>query len=138
MKMLFKINQFSIFNKNIVHNVNLKNNFYKFPLKTFAIPLSFKNKINSFYKYVHPDVLGATCPNDFRKENERSVQELNSYLDCLDQGTKFDNKNLTFYLAIEQKNKKEEIKITFPKLEIRLEEIKPQTSQSNRVTLQLK
>ena len=119
------------------NNFTLKN-FYNFQKKTFAMPLSFKNKINSFYKFVHPDVLGAKCPDELRKENEKSVQNLNAYLESLDKGTKFEAKNLIFYIALEQKNKKEEVKITFPKFEIKLDEIRQNTSQSNRITLQLK
>lgn len=135
-----KVCFYSFNKKTIFSNKVLRNNqFYNISIKNFAIPLSFKNKINNFYKYVHPDVLGSTCPEDYRKNNEKSVQDLNSYMDCLDKGSKFDAKNLTFYIKIEhKKNKKEEITIIFQKLEIMLEEIKSQTSQSNRVTLQLK
>jgi hypothetical protein len=55
--------------------------------KFFSIPLSFKNKINLLYKTVHPDVLGANCPNDLRKINEKSMQELNLYIESLDKGS---------------------------------------------------
>jgi hypothetical protein len=123
---------------NSIDNSGSKRNLYNFQRKTFAIPLSFKNKINTFYKFVHPDVLGAKCPNELRRENEKSVQNLNAYIESLDKGTKFESKNLLFYIALEQKDKKDETKVTFPKVEIKLDEIKPNTSQSNRATLQLK
>lgn len=121
----------------IVNRGHFKN-FYNIQKRTFAMPLSFKNKINTFYKFVHPDVLGEKCPNELRKENEKSVQNLNAYIESLDKGTKFESKNLLFYIALEQKDNKDETKVTFPKLEIKLDEIKPNTSQSNRGTIQIK
>lgn len=121
--------------------VGVRNNFkfYKFPVKNFALPLSFKNRINSLFKLVHPDVLGSECPDDFRKTNEKSVQDLNAYIETLDKdGNKFENKIITFYVAISQKQKDDSMKVNFPKFEVKLEEIKPNTSKSNKVSLQLK
>jgi hypothetical protein len=134
MKLLFKKYFFT-------NNANYQKDhhtFYKFQIKYFSLPLSFKNKINSFFKIVHPDILGKDCPPEYRRENEKSVQNLNSYLDCLDKGNKFENKNVIFYVAIGQKNKNEEIIISYQKFELKFEDIKIGTAQSNRVTLQLK
>ena len=80
---------------------NFKNtsfNFYNFSKKYFTLPLSFKNKINMFFKHVHPDVLGADCPPEYRKTNEKSVQEINSYLEHIDKGNKFEGKVINFYI----------------------------------------
>ena len=41
-----------------------------------------KNKLNEFFKHVHPDILG-NAPERVREENTRSLKSLNSYLDCV-------------------------------------------------------
>lgn len=117
---------------------NTKNTFYKYTIKHFAISMSFKNKINSLFKHVHPDILGMECPSEFRKTNESSVQDLNNYLESLDKGNKFLNQNIDFYIKIEEKDKNEKLHTTYSKLSVNLEQIDPNTSQTNRITLQLK
>jgi hypothetical protein len=120
--------------------ISSKNVLYKFPVKNFAVPLSFKNKINLFYKHVHPDILGASCPTEYRTTNEKSIQELNSYIDSLDKGIKFENKIIKFYITLEEKDTKNEdkIKTHYSNLELKLEDIKHQSSASNRITIQMK
>jgi len=121
-----------------------KSTLYKIYNKNFntsaGLPLSFKNKINALLKLVHPDVLGKECPSDLRRENEKSVQTLNSYLECLDKGTKFDGQSISFNVSIIHKLKNDELKVDFPKFNMKLDEIKPSNGhlQSNRTALQLK
>ena len=120
------------------HTCNLP--FIKLQKKNFAVTLSFKNKINMFYKHVHPDILGGTCPVEYRTTNEKSMQELNSYIESLDKGVKFESKNLKFYITLEEqdKNNEDKKKINYSTLDLKLDEIKQQTSQSNRITIQMK
>jgi len=93
-----------------------------------------------FYKHVHPDILGGTCPVEYRTTNEKSMQELNSYIESLDKGVKFESKNLKFYITLEEqdKNNEDKKKINYSTLDLKLDEIKQQTSQSNRITIQMK
>ena len=128
----------SIFGNTV--QLSCKNILNKFPVRNFAVALSFKNKINMFYKHVHPDILGATCPNEYRTTNEKSIQELNSYIESLDKGIKYENKIIKFYITLEEKDTKKEdkIKTHYSNLEIKLEDIKHQSSASNRVTIQMK
>jgi hypothetical protein len=92
--------------------------------KTQPQSMTFKNKLNTFYKYVHPDVLGTNCPSDFKKNNERSMQELNSYLDAMEKGESIrDKKELLFYTK--KTEEKGGIDVMYHKLHIYLEEIKP-------------
>jgi hypothetical protein len=107
--------------------------------KNFSLPLSFKTKINTLLKNIHPDILGSNCPNEFRKINERCVQELNSYIECLDKGgAKFENKNLDFYIVTADKTTDDKEKSTFSKLNLTLDEISSKMNQTNRISLQLK
>jgi hypothetical protein len=116
-----------------------KNNFRTFNTRTSGT-FSFKNKINLFYKHVHPDILGSTCPNEYRKINESSVQDLNNYIESLGKmNSKFQNKLIDFYIKIEDLDEdSNKSGISFSKLTINLEKIEPSTLDSNKISLQLK
>jgi hypothetical protein len=117
----------------------LKSNLFKLTFKSFSKnTFSFKNKLNLFYKHVHPDILGSTCPNEFRKINESSVQDLNNYIDSLTKiNSKFENKLIDFYIKIEgQEDSK--TNISFTKISINLEKIEPSQPDSSKINLQLK
>ena len=114
-------------------------NFYKYIKRYFSLPLSFKNKINSFFKYVHPDVLGEDTPDDYRRMNEKSIQEVNSYLENLSETTNFfERKTLYFYVKIEKKLGKENGQNLFEKISIDLENLKPEMTQSNKFAIRSK
>lgn len=116
----------------------------KYYLKRFSTinkpSFSFRNKLNLLYKHIHPDVLGLTCPNEFRSINEKSMQEFNSYVECLEKlNTKFDNKTIDFYIKIEEKDKKEDkINITYSKININLDKIETNISETNKISMQMK
>ncbi len=59
---------------------------------------NLKVKLNKLYKKVHPDVLrGNKIFNENHvNENEKSVQELNRYFNCLKEGELFDSKTINF------------------------------------------
>jgi hypothetical protein len=121
----------------------VKLNLFKFNVRKFttrSTSFTFKNKINSFYKHVHPDILGSTCPSEFRKINETSLQDLNNYIESLGKlNSKFDNKIINFYIKVEDTN--EDIgktNISFSKLSINLEKIQPSLADSFKINLQLK
>ena len=125
------------FKKNNLVNYN---NIIK---KYFSVSLSFKNKINSFYKYVHPDVLGRDTPEEYTKLNERSIQEFNSYIDNLNEPNFFEKKTIHFYIKLEKKNSANESteeKSTnfYEKISLDLDSIKPDISQSNKFAIQSK
>ncbi len=116
--------------------------FSKITKKNFSISLSFKNKLNSFFKYVHPDVLGRDTPEDYRKTNEKSIQEINSYLDNLNSIPNFfEKKTIYFYIKIEinqNKEKNSSSKDLYEKVSVDLEILKPDMTQSNKFAIQSK
>jgi hypothetical protein len=119
-----------------------KSNFFKINFKAFTNlrtnSFSFKNKINLFYKHVHPDILGSTCPPEFRKVNESSVQDLNNYIENLGKiNSKYDTKTIDFYIKIED-NLTEKPIITFSKISLNLDKIEPSSQESTKINLQLK
>jgi hypothetical protein len=83
---------------------------------------------------VHPDILGSKCPGEYKSINDKSIQEMNAYLECLDKGGNYENKTIKFYVEV---NESEE-KSNFPEIEIKLTEIKQQAVQSSRITTQMK
>jgi hypothetical protein len=107
---------------------------------TIAKPsFSFKNKLNLLFKHIHPDVLGSTCPNEYRTVNEKSMQDFNSYIECLEKSnTKFDNKAIDFYVKIEEKSKEEQLNISFSKVSINLDPIDTNISETNKISMQIK
>lgn len=125
----------------INNQINNKRNriFYNSIIKHFSLSLSFKNKINSFFKYVHPDVLGGDTPEEYRKTNEKSIQEINSYLENLSEATNFvEKKTLYFYVKIDKKVGKDKSENLFEKIYIDLENLKPEMTQSNKFAIQSK
>ncbi len=127
---------------NHIINLKAKNNFFNNIKRHFSLSLSFKNKMNSFFKYVHPDVLGGgDTPEEYRKTNEKSIQEVNSYLEDLSKSTNFvDKKTLYFYIKIEKKKPgiKENSQSLFEKISIDLEKLKPEMTESNKFSIQSK
>lgn len=106
--------------------------------KYFSVSLSFKNKINSLFKYVHPDVLGNDTPEEYRKTNERSIQEFNSYLENLNQAHFFEKKTIYFFIKLEKKASKEKSENFFEKISVDLDTLKPEMTQSNKFAIQSK
>jgi hypothetical protein len=130
--------------KNVLRQCLFKNQFFKNQFKCFTrtTSFSFKNKINLFYKHVHPDVLGSECPSEYRKTNESSVKELNNYIETLGKtNTKYDNKIIDFYIKVEEKDDNsadDKLNIVFSKISINLEKVEPATQDSTKIGLQMK
>ena len=104
---------------------------------------SFKNKINSFFKFIHPDVLGNNATEDIRKNNENSIKEFNSYLENLDNSQRFEKKTLFFYVKIDKRslsinNKNENPIEQYEKISVELKELNQDISDSNKYAIQSK
>lgn len=138
MKILNNLQRLKIFNYN--QNTKATNNLFNSIRRHFSLALSFKNKINSFFKYVHPDVLGHETPEEYRKTNEKSIQEINSYLENLSESTNFfEKKTIYFYVKIDKKTNKDNAQQNlFEKISIDLDNLKPEMSQSNKFAIQSK
>ena len=50
--------------------------------------------------HIHPDVLGKDCPNDYRKNNEKALQDINLYAESIEKGLVFEDKPLEIYINI--------------------------------------
>jgi len=102
--------------------------------------MSFKNKINSFFKFIHPDVLGNSASEEIRKNNENSIKEFNSYLENLDNSQKFEKKTLYFYIKIEKKSSfnSEKQNDYFEKISVDLKEVNQNISDANKYAIQSK
>ena len=72
---------------------------------------SFRNKMNQFFKKVHPDIIGTITSNNtnntknndnilnlekIKLENQRSMQEINNFIESLKTGTNFEEKSVSF------------------------------------------
>jgi len=136
MKILNRLTRIKIFER---YQPNLYKNINNYVRQYFSLSLSFKNKMNSFFKYVHPDVLGREAPEDYRKINEKSIQEINSYLNYLNSETNlYEKKTLYFYIRIEKNVGKDKSHELYEKISIELENLKPEMSQSNKYAIQSK
>ena len=116
-----------------------KSTKFFFSIQTSNSSFSLKNKINQFFKHVHPDVLGNECPVELKKHNERSMQEINSYIDSLNNNNGFEAKQIDFYYKIENEilsNEFEEA-IEYKKAFISLDNITKGVSTSKKLSLQM-
>lgn len=119
----------------IYFNKKFSNTFLKFSKKYFSMPLTFKNKINNFFKFVHPDVLGRNCPEEIKQINEKSMQEINLYIDSLDKGLKFENKTIEFFIEVQQKDDKGDFISSYTKYSVDLDSISPDNFSMNKLVL---
>lgn len=85
-----------------------------------------KSHLTKFFKAVHPDLM-AKAPPEFRDQNSKSMQELNSYITALEQnaGTKYTK--LEFYVR-SQANVGETEVDDYNKRAVELLPIKPNSS----------
>ena len=117
-----------------------KNFLFNYTRRNFALSMSFKNKINSFFIFIHPDVLGNSASEEIRKNNENSIKEFNSYLENLDNSQKFEKKTLYFYIKIEKKSSfnSEKQNDYFEKISVDLKEVNQNISDANKYAIQSK
>ena len=118
-----------------------KSVLFKYQRKCFS-SFVLKNKINSLFMHIHPDVLGKDCPNQYKVNNEKAIQELNFYSESIEKGTAFKEKTLEAYISVEKTDTKSNTKskISYKKISFTLDAINSNSlvTQSAKISFQLK
>lgn len=91
-----------------------------------------KTQITAFYKSVHPDLM-ANAPQEYREQNSKSMQDLNAYIQAIEQNNGASYIKLDFYADPEKiKKKGKDLEQQFKKFSVELLPIKPNTSDDLR------
>jgi len=57
--------------------------------------------------HIHPDILGKDCPNEYKTTNEKALQDINSYMESIDQGLVYKEKTIEVYISLDTNEGKE-------------------------------
>ena len=85
------------------------------------LPKVDKSKLSVFFKSVHPDLLGS-APAEYRTHNSNSMQDLNNYINSLEQNVGAPYTKIEFYIKSTTSDKE------YAKHKIELLAIKPNVS----------
>ena len=69
---------------------------------SFAQRATSNRSLNEFYKYTHPDMFGA-APAAIRDSNQKSIQQLNAYMQALKSNQTVDGATLKFFVRPDEK-----------------------------------